>query len=141
MEYPAGKPLHCCLLQDPGEDMVTCSFKSPDLHGCRRSNKQMGLLAALCAPAGVAATPAAAFTHHATCVDDVTQADEAHLGPAAAGEVCLLAALHVPAGGADVAVAVRVPVRVLALALAALAAAPAVVVVILVVKVEQAPPA
>ena len=68
MEYSAGRPVHCCLPQDLGEDLVTCSFKNPDLHGCRRSNKQMGLLAALCALADDADTPMAAFTHHATCV-------------------------------------------------------------------------
>ena len=101
----------------------------------------MGLLAALNALAGAADIPVVTSTHHGNLCVQVTQADEVHLGPAAAGKVCLLAALHVPAGGADAAVSVRVPVRMLALALAALAPAPAIVVVVLVVKVEQAPAA
>ena len=65
----------------------------------------------------------------------------AHLGPATAHHVGLLAALDIAAGGADAAVAVREPVGVLALADVALAARVALIPALLVIKVLQASPA
>ena len=71
---------------------------------------------------------------------NISYQGDAHLCPAAANQISLLASLHVAAAGADIAVAVGVPVCVLAVTAAARVAASPSTLAFAIVPMLQAPP-